>query len=77
MIANLPIAAAETTSDEELAVEAAEHMIDRFGDRALTEVKQRIAELDFYGESGTRDLWNRIYEIVEALTGQMSDPTQH
>ncbi len=77
MIATLPTAAADSTSDDELVIEAAKHMIDRFGERALTEVKQRIAELDFYGESGTRDLWNRIYATVEALLGQMADPTRH
>lgn len=75
MIARTPIAASDSTSEDELVAEAAEHMIARFGDHALTEVKRRIAELEEHGESTTSELWTRIYAAVEALQLKPSGPT--
>lgn len=67
MIAQSPIAASDPTSEDDLVAEAAEHMIARFGEHALTEVKRRIAELDEYGEASTSALWSRIHDAVELL----------
>lgn len=67
MMASLPSSPAGRASDEKLVSEAAERMITRFGDGALTEVKRRISELEDHGEDDARDFWRKVRTCVALL----------
>jgi len=52
-------------------------MIARYGDGALTEVNQRIAELGESGRTDTQKLWQKIHKEVQFLLSIPGDGTKH
>ena len=51
--------------------EAAQRMINRYGDAALQEIDLRILELQYHDRPEETELWRRIRERVELL---IADP---
>lgn len=74
MMASLPSSPADPPGDEKLVNEAAERMITRFGERALTEVKRRVSELEDHGEVNTKDFWRKVQTAVALLLKKDAGP---
>lgn len=64
-------------NDPKLVQKAAANIIDRYGDNALTEIDQRIDELEARGERNAAELWAQIRKAVEFLTLGTSSKTKH
>jgi len=47
--------------------QSAQEMLDRYGDKALREIKKRIQELDQAGEIEASLTWQKILEAANAL----------
>ena len=47
--------------------QSAQEMVNRYGDKALREIKKRIQELDQAGETEARVTWQKILEAAKAL----------
>ena len=56
---------------------AAENMIERYGEDALLQVEQRIAELELQGEADALELWRLVREAVKFLIQNPPGGTQH
>ena len=56
---------------------AAQNMIDRFGDRALSQINLRIRELEWQGNSEAQAAWLRIRAAARALLDSSNDKTSH
>ncbi len=54
------------TADQDIWL-SAQHMIDRYGDDALIEIKKRIRELEQSNQTEARDVWLRIRSAAETL----------
>ncbi|HDL86358.1 MAG TPA: hypothetical protein ENH11_08565 [Candidatus Acetothermia bacterium] len=65
------------TIDEKTVLSAAQNMINRYGDDALTEVDLRIAELQSRGQQDVQELWKEIRKAVELHISASSDKTKH
>ena len=59
--------------DQESIVVAAQSMVDRYGNRALAEVDQRIDELRRHGEEEVAQLWLNIRSHVVFFLDTNSD----
>lgn len=53
--------------DKQHIYSAAENWVDRYGDNALEQAKQRLDELEEYGERDAHSLWVEIYDEVHSL----------
>jgi len=65
------------TNNENEIQNAANHMIERYGDNALTEVDQRILELESRNQQEALQLWREIRSRVELLVGTSTGNTKH
>lgn len=58
-------------------MKAAENMLERYGEDAVTQVDQRIAELGSRGQTEAEELWREIRKAVELLSSRSRDKTKH
>ena len=65
------------TNNENEIQNAANHMIERYGDSALTEVDQRILELESRNQQEALQLWREIRSRVELLVATSTGNTKH
>lgn len=56
---------------------AAQNMIDRYGERALTQINIRIRELERQGDPDARSAWLRIRAAARTLMDASDDDTKH
>jgi len=56
---------------------AARYMIERYGNRALKEVDQRIAELHEHGQPEAHELWIVIRKAVILMLDMSDSQTKH
>jgi len=47
--------------------QSAQRMIERYGETALHQVENRIAELDAHGRLNTLECWREIHKAVQVL----------
>ena len=65
------------TNNEKDIQNAANNMIERYGDNALTEVDLRILELESRNQQEALQLWREIRSRVELLVGTSTGNTKH
>ena len=65
------------STEQEKIQQAAENMIDRYGEDALIQVKQRIEELRSRDEPEAHKLWREIAKRVELLLSNPGNKTEH
>ena len=65
-----------TTSSENF-IKSARYMIERYGDYALKEVDQRIAELHEHGQIEAYETWIEIRKAVLLLLDSSHNQTKH
>lgn len=63
--------------DESEIWRAAQTMIDRYGDAALTQINLRIQELERHGDRDARSAWLRIRAAAQAIMDASDDDTRH
>ncbi len=61
------------SADDKTFIKSARYMIERYGDRALKEVDQRITELHEHGQIEAHELWTEIRNAVIMLTEPSND----
>lgn len=54
-------------ADDHEIWQSAQEMLDRYGDKALREIKKRIQELDQAGKTEARITWLKILEAANVL----------
>lgn len=54
-------------------IDAAQAMLDRYGETAASQVRQRIAELEARGEHATARQWIEIGAAVKVLSSDSSN----
>jgi len=54
-------------ADDHEIWQSAQEMLDRYGDKALREIKKRIQELDQAGKTEASLTWQKILEAAKAL----------
>lgn len=62
------------SADDSAFIKSAHYMIERYGDRALKEVDQRITELHDQGQTEAHELWIEIRKALIMLTQPSNDP---
>lgn len=65
------------TDNENDIQNAANNMIERYGDNALTEVDLRILELESRNQQAALRLWREIRRRVELLIDTSPSQTKH
>lgn len=64
-------------SGSENFIKSARYMIERYGDYALKEVDQRIAELHEHGQTEAYETWIEIRKAVLLLLDSSHNQTKH
>jgi hypothetical protein len=65
------------TNNEKDIQNAANNMIERYGDNALTEVDLRILELESRNQQEALRLWREIRRRIELLVDTSTGNTKH
>jgi len=65
------------TEKEQEIKNAADNMIERYGQDALREVDQRILELESRNQPEALQLWREIRKRVELLVNEPTGSTKH
>ena len=64
-------------ADDHEIWQSAQEMIDRYGDKALREIKKRIRELDQAGKIEACLTWQKILEAAKALLASGNRHQKH